>query len=281
MLAIVGAGVMGTGLAALAVGHGHDVVLIEPDPAALATAAERVAGQVRLARLCGAFPRGTRTGTLAVERRVDALRAVPVDAVLESVVERPDVKRAVLADVAAAVPGGTLLGSTTSAIPVDELASATGRPGDVVGLHFMNPPYRIRAVEVVRGARTGEHTMRRTMALLDGLGARAVEVGDGPGFVVNRILQRMINEAARIVEEGRCSPAAVDAALTECLGHRTGPLATADLIGLDNVADSLRVLHERTGDDGYRPCAALLAKVAAGDLGRKTGRGFYEYGERR
>jgi methoxymalonate biosynthesis protein len=281
VLAIVGAGVMGTGLAALAVGHGHDVVLVEADQRALATAAERVAGQVRLARLCGAFPRGTRPGTLAVERRVDALRTVPVEAVLESVVERPDVKHAVLADVAAAVPAGTLLGSTTSAIPVDELAEATGRPGDVVGMHFMNPPYRIRAVEVVRGARTSEDAVRRTMALLDGLGARAIEVGDGPGFVVNRILQRMINEAARIVEEGRCAPVAVDAALTECLGHRTGPLATADLIGLDNVVDSLRVLHDRTGDDGYRPCAALLRKVAAGDLGRKTGRGFYEYGERR
>jgi methoxymalonate biosynthesis protein len=114
--------------------------------------------------------------------------------------------------------------------------------------------------------------------LLGALDRDSVVVGDGPGFVINRILHRMINEAARIVEEGVATPEQVDALFQGCLGHRTGPLATADLIGLDNVADCLRVLHERTNDDGYRPCALLQRKVATGDLGHKTGGGFYEYG---
>jgi methoxymalonate biosynthesis protein len=114
--------------------------------------------------------------------------------------------------------------------------------------------------------------------LLGALDRDSVVVGDGPGFVINRILQRMINEAVRIVAEGVATPEQVDALFRGCLGHRTGPLASADLIGLDNVADSLRVLHERTGDDGYRPCALLERKVADGDLGRKTGKGIYQYG---
>jgi methoxymalonate biosynthesis protein len=167
--------------------------------------------------------------------------------------------------------------SNTSAIPIGELAQAIAHPGDLLGVHFMNPAYQITMVEVVRGPRTSDAALAAGLSVLAALGRRPVVVNDGPGFVINRVLQRMINESARIVAEGIGSAEAVDALFTGCLGHRSGPLATADLIGLDNVVDALTVLLERTGDDGYAPCDLLLAKVNQGHLGRKSGRGFFDY----
>jgi methoxymalonate biosynthesis protein len=276
---VLGAGVMGTGIAALAIGRGLPVTLVDVDEDRLATAESRVFRQLLAARFAGHLPVEGQPGGLAIAPSVVDVHAV--GAVVEAVTELAEVKATVLAEVSAVVPPGTLLVSNTSAIPIDELAASVARPEDLVGVHFMNPPYLIRTVEVIRGPRTGDAAMAATTALLAALGQTGVVVGDGPGFVVNRILQRTINEAARIVEEGRASPESVDALFEGCLGHRTGPLATADLIGLDNVVDSLRVLHERTGDDGYRPCALLTAKVDDGDHGRKTGRGFFDYGEAR
>jgi methoxymalonate biosynthesis protein len=274
---VLGAGVMGTGIAALATGCGLPVTLVDTDPDRLADAPARVARQLRLARLMGALAAGGPAGDLTTGATAADLAGSTV--VVEAVTEHAGRKAAAFAGASAAVAPGTLLVSNTSAIPIDELAEAVPRPEELVGVHFMNPPYLIRTVEVIRGPRTGDAALAAATALLSTLGREAVVVGDGPGFVVNRILQRMINEAARVVAEGRASPDAVDAVFTGCLGHRTGPLATADLIGLDNVVDSLRVLHERTGDDGYRPCELLLSKVNAGELGRKSGRGFFEYQE--
>jgi methoxymalonate biosynthesis protein len=272
-LAVLGAGVMGTGIATLATGRGLPVTLVDVDEDRLAAARAGVARQLRLARMMRSLPADVTAGPL--ETTTSLRDVVAATAVVEAVTERAHLKEAVLAEVSAAVRPGTLIASNTSAIPIDELANAAARPEDLVGIHFMNPPYLIRTVEVVRGPRSGEAAMSAAIALLAALGREPVVVGDGPGFVINRILQRMINEAARIVDEGRATPEAVDAVFTGCLGHRTGPLATADLIGLDNVVDSLRVLHERTGDDGYRPSPLLEAKVRAGDLGRKSGRGFF------
>jgi methoxymalonate biosynthesis protein len=275
-LAILGAGLMGAGIATLAVGNGMPVTLVDLDPDKLATADTRVASQLRMARLMGGLPRGATTGTLRTTGSVGDVAGATV--VVEAITELPDQKARALAAVSAVVAPGTALLSNTSAIPVDELAAAAARPGEVVGVHFMNPPYLIRLVEVVRGPRTAEATMAAVGGLLSALGRDMIVVGDGPGFVINRVLQRMINEAARIVEEGIASARDVDALFEGCLGHRTGPLATADLIGLDNVVDSLRVLRERTGDDGYRPCGLLVDKVRRGQFGRKSGQGFYEYG---
>ncbi|MEA2138959.1 MAG: methoxymalonate biosynthesis protein, partial [Solirubrobacteraceae bacterium] len=198
-------------------------------------------------------------------------------AVVESVTELPRVKARVLAEASAVVAPGTLLMTNTSGIPVDELADAVARPEDLVGTHFMNPPYLIRTVEVIRGPRSGDAAMAAVVELLEALGREGIVVGDGPGFVINRILQRTINEAARMVQEQLATPEAVDGLFTGCLGHASGPLATADLIGLDNVVDSLRVLRDRTGDAGYEPCELLLTKVGSGDFGRKTGRGFFDH----
>jgi len=188
------------------------------------------------------------------------------------------VKADVLAAASAATKGGTLFATNTSAIPVGELAAAVTDPAWLVGTHFMNPPYLVEAVEVVRGPDTSDEAMTAVHAMLAVLGRHAIVVGDGPGFVSNRILMRMINDAARMVAEGRAGPDALDEVFTGCLGHRMGPLATADLIGLDNVVDTLGVLHERTGDEAYRPCAPLLTAVREGRLGRKSGEGFHSYG---
>jgi methoxymalonate biosynthesis protein len=275
-IAVLGAGVMGTAIATLAVAHGVPVTLVEVDPAKLAGARAKVSQQLRLAKLMGHLPRTGEEGELVT---TDSLAdTATATAVVESITEKPELKAKVLTEVSTVVRPGTLIASNTSAIPIDELAASVARPAELVGIHFMNPPYLIRTVEVIRGPRTGDEAMAATTELLTALGREAVVVGDGPGFVINRILQRMINEAARIVEDGVATPEAVDALFTGCLGHQTGPLATADLIGLDNVVDSLRVLHERTGDDGYRPCALLEAKVRDGEHGRKSGRGFFEHG---
>lgn len=274
-VAVLGAGVMGTGIAALAVGSGVPVLLVDIDEERLAAARAGVAQQVRLAQFMGHLSATTTLGELATT--TDVTRVAGVTAVIEAVTEQLPAKTAALAGASAAIAPGTLVVSNTSAIPIDELAQHVARPEDVVGIHFMNPPYLIRTVELIRGPRSSDAAIEAAQRLLAELGQTPVLVGDGPGFVINRILQRAINEAARIVEEGVATPEAVDAVFTGCLGHRTGPLATGDLIGLDNVVDSLQVLLERTGDEGYRPCELLLTKVKAGEFGRKTGRGFYEY----
>ncbi|WP_431040640.1 3-hydroxyacyl-CoA dehydrogenase family protein [Streptomyces sp. P1-3] len=274
-LAVLGAGVMGVGIATLAQGHGVPVVLVDIREEALERAVGTIPRQLRLARLHGKLPReaapaGLRTTTSLAD-------VADATAVVEAVTELPDAKAKVLAEVSALIAPGTPVVSNTSAIPIDELAGHAARPQDVVGAHFMNPPYLIRTVEVIRGPRTSDAALDAVLSLLAALDRESVVVGDGPGFVINRILQRVINEAARVVEEGVASPESVDALFKGCLGHSTGPLATGDLIGLDNVVDSLRVLRDRTGDAGYEPCDLLLAKVRAGDFGRKTGRGFYAY----
>jgi methoxymalonate biosynthesis protein len=274
-LAVLGAGVMGTAIATLAIGRGFAVTLLDVDAGALERARRAVPQQLRMARLMGALPRGADAGELTTTSAISDLAGAA--AVVESVTELPRVKARVLAEASAVVAPGTLLMTNTSGIPVDELADAVARPQDLVGTHFMNPPYLIRTVEVIRGPRSGDAAMAAVLDLLEALDREGIVVGDGPGFVVNRILQRTINEAARMVQEQLATPEAVDGLFTGCLGHASGPLATADLIGLDNVVDSLRVLRDRTGDAGYEPCELLLTKVGSGDFGRKTGRGFFDH----
>jgi methoxymalonate biosynthesis protein len=276
-IAVVGAGVMGVGIASLAVGHGLPVVLVDAAEDVLGRAPEVVNDHVRLGRLLGTLPAEAALGRLTMSMSIEAVSTA--GAVVETVTELPEVKAMVLTEVSAAVPPGTLLTSNTSAIPVAELAAATVRPEDLVGTHFMNPAHLIEAVEVVRGADTGDAAMASLESLFSVLGRRMIVVGDGPGFVSNRILMRVINDAARMVEEGRAAAKDVDDIFVSCFGHRTGPLATADLIGLDNVVDTLHVLFARTGDDTYSACPELVARVQAGCFGRKTGQGFFEYGE--
>ena len=274
-IAVVGAGVMGVGIATLALTRGLPVLLVDVDGARLDDARTRVAAELRMAQLMGRLPEGTTAGALETATTTGGVARATV--VIEATTEDLDVKAKVLAELSATVRPGTPLISNTSSIPIDELAGFAQRPHEVVGTHFMNPPYLIRTVEVIRGVRTGEDTMAAVGDALAALGQEPIVVKGAPGFVTSRLLHPMINDAARIVQEGTASVEAVDALMENCLGHRTGPLRTADLIGIDNLVDSLQVLYARTGDEGCRPCDLLLEKVRLGHHGRKSGRGFYEY----
>ncbi|WP_030228520.1 3-hydroxyacyl-CoA dehydrogenase family protein [Actinoalloteichus caeruleus] len=276
-LTVLGAGVMGTGITAMAVGHGVPVVLVDVDADALARARAEVLGKVRHARLMGTLPEDRAEGELVTTSSVGA-ECSDATAVVEATTEIPEMKAKALGEIAAAVPEGTPLISTTSGIPIDEMADWVPRPADLVGTHFMNPAYLINTVEMIRGPRTAESTMARATALLEAMARRVIVVRDAPGFVTSRLLHPMINAAARVVGEGTATVEDVDELMRGCLGHPVGPLRTADLIGIDNLVDSLVVLHERTGDESARPCELLVAKVREGNLGRKTGRGFYDYG---
>lgn len=275
-LAIIGAGVMGTGIATLALGCGIQVVLVDTDPDKAENAPSAINRQLRHARLLKAFSDGQSLGKLTVTTSIG--EATDVTTVIEAVTEDPGIKAKVLAQVSETVAPDTLLISNTSGIPIDEMAAHVVRPDMLIGIHFMNPSYLIKTVEVIRGYRVGDVAMEKVSSLLAALDRKAIVVKDAPGFVTSRLLHPMINDAARIVSEGTASVEAVDALMQGCLGHPTGPLRTGDLIGLDNLADSLNVLLERTGDERYRPCELLLEKVRAGDLGQKAGHGFYDYG---
>ncbi|QDY75238.1 3-hydroxyacyl-CoA dehydrogenase family protein [Streptomyces qinzhouensis] len=274
-LAVVGAGVMGTNITALAAGHGVSVTLVDIDDEILATARTTIRHKLKHAQLMGALPanrpQGTVTTTTSLADIADATT------VIEAVVEITEVKRKVLAEVSALVTPGTLLISNTSCVPVDEMADWVARGEELVGVHFMNPSYLIKMVEVIRGSATTDATMDAVGALLRALDREALVVNDAPGFVINRLLHPLINRAAMLVQEGVATAETVDGLLEGCLGHSTGPLRTADLIGIDNLVDSLRVLHERTGDPECDPCELMLRKVRDGHHGRKTGRGFYDY----
>ncbi|QWF85155.1 3-hydroxybutyryl-CoA dehydrogenase [Amycolatopsis sp. CA-230715] len=268
---------MGTGIAALALGHGIPVVLVDIDDTTLETARDRIRQQLRHAQLMGALPPEVGQGELTTTAEIAEVG--PTTAVIEAVTESAGTKAKVFAELSAVMRPGVPLISNTSGIPIAEMAGWTARPEQLVGTHFMNPSYLIRMVEVSRGPRTADATVDAVVALLTALGRRAVLVGDAAGFVTSRLLHPMINAAARIVEQRTATVEAVDELMEGCLGHPTGPLRTADLIGLDNLVDSLAALYKRTGDQNCKPCDLLLQKVRDGDLGRKTGHGFYEYGK--
>ncbi len=273
-LAVLGAGVMGVSITTLALGRGVPVVLVETDPEKRADAPARIERELRTAQLMGVRTDAPRGELVTSASAADCAGA---DVVIEAITEEAELKIAALTEVGARVGTGTALVTNTSSIPVDELAAKLPHPENLLGVHFMNPTYMIETVEVIRGSRTAQHSMDAVGRLLTALGRRGVFVGDGPGFVTSRVLHRMINDAARVVQEGRATAEDVDTLMQECLGHRTGPLRTADLIGIDNLVDSLWVLHQRTGDEGCRPCDLLLQKVRDGEHGRKSGHGFYSY----
>ncbi|NLE80821.1 MAG: 3-hydroxyacyl-CoA dehydrogenase family protein [Rhodococcus sp.] len=275
---VVGAGTMGTGVAQCLAQSGYRVTVVDSDPDALGRASKNLSDALRLAILLGRS-RGDPQSVLARVHWTDRLDDL-ADAtfVVECVRERLGQKEELFGALDRVLPAAATIASCTSAIPIDRLASATNRPGDVVGLHFMNPAPLKEAVEVVRGPRTSERTLDAALTLVSALGKEGLVVGDGPGFVLNRVLMLCIAEAATTLGSGIADAETIDALFERCLGHAMGPLRTADLIGLDNVRDTLNVLEELTGDSGYRVPDSLTALVAAGHLGRKSGEGFHDYG---
>jgi 3-hydroxybutyryl-CoA dehydrogenase len=279
-IGVVGAGTMGHGIAQVAVQSGYEVVLADTVPAAL----ERGVAQVAkgLGRLVdkGKLAADARDQALSrLEPAADLTGFARVDLAVEAVVERLDVKQAVLAELDRVCPPHAILATNTSSISITRLAAATRRPPQVIGMHFMNPVPLMQLVEVIRGLATAQATYDAVEEAARRMGKTPVEVHDAPGFVSNRVLMPMINEAIFCLYEGVGKAEAIDQVMKLGMNHPLGPLALADLIGLDVCLDILRVLHQGFGDPKYRPCPLLAQMVDAGRLGRKSGRGFYDYAD--
>ena len=276
--AVIGAGTMGNGIAHVFAQHGWEVALIDTAPAALDSA---------VATIRANLDRQVKKGTLAPEAPAEVLaRITPATGldsaagaalVVEAASENPAVKFSVFEQLDRVCAPDAILATNTSSISITEIAARTRRPEQVIGMHFMNPVPVMQLVEVIRGYATTDATTRSVMQTAAALGKTPVEVNDYPGFVSNRVLMPMINEAIFCVMEGVATPEAIDTVMKLGMAHPMGPLALADFIGLDVCLAILEVLQAGLGDDKYRACPLLRKMVAAGYLGRKSGRGFFEY----
>ncbi len=269
---VVGAGQMGGGIAQVVAASGRRVSLHDAVPGAVERAREAMERSLaKLAEKGGPDP----AEVLARVEPVDGID--PAELMIEAVVEDAAVKEDVFRRADEALPPGAILASNTSSIPITSLAAATGRPDRVIGMHFFNPVPVLKLVEVIRGLQTSDETAAAIVALARELGKTPAEARDFPGFVSNRILMPFINEAAYALMEGVAEAEAIDTIATLGFAHPMGPLALADLIGLDTCVAIMEVLHEGLGDPRYAPCPLLRQYVQAGRLGRKAGRGFYAY----
>jgi 3-hydroxybutyryl-CoA dehydrogenase len=270
---VVGAGQMGAGIAQVVAASGRDVLLHDTFPDAVERGLETIGRSLsKLHEKGGPEP----AGVLARITPVDALG--DADLMIEAIVESAEAKKELFRAADDALPAGAVLASNTSSIPITELAAATSRPELVIGMHFFNPVPVLALVEVIRADQTSDETAAAIADLARDLGKTPAEANDFPGFVSNRILMPFINEAAYALMEGVAEPEAIDTVAKLGFAHPMGPLALADLIGLDTCVAIMQVLHDGLGDPKYAPCPLLRRHVAAGRLGRKSGRGFYAYG---
>ncbi len=278
-IAVIGAGTMGNGIAHVFALAGHDVTLIDVDQsrldAGLATIEKNLARQVKKE----AITEQEQVETLArIACATDLSADVRVaDLIVEAATENPTIKAEIFRALDAAAKPEAILASNTSSISITQIAAETERPAQVIGMHFFNPVPLMKLVEIVRGLETSDETFQSVYDLSEKLGKTPVEVNDYAGFVSNRILMPMINEAVYCVMEGVATPEDIDTVMRLGMAHPMGPLTLADFIGLDVCLSIMEVLHRELGDSKYRPCPLLRKMVTAGRLGRKSGRGFYEY----
>jgi 3-hydroxybutyryl-CoA dehydrogenase len=280
--AVIGAGTMGNGIAHVLAQHGWEVALVDSAPDALDKATATIRANL---------DRQVKKGTIAPEAPAQILGRVKTgtslegaagaELVVEAASENPAVKFSIFEQLDRIAPPAAILATNTSSISITEIAARTRRPEQVIGMHFMNPVPVMQLVEVIRGHATSDATTAKVMETARAMGKTPVEVHDYPGFVSNRVLLPMINEAIFCVMEGVATPEAIDTVMKLGMAHPMGPLALADFIGLDVCLAILDVLHRGLGDDKYRACPLLRRMVAANQLGRKTGRGFYDYGAAR
>ena len=277
-IGVVGAGTMGNGIAHVFAHNGWSVALVDVAAPLLEKA---------LATIRGNFDRQVKKGNVTPEARDAALALIATgsdfaavadaDLIVEAATEKRELKFKLFEEMDRVAKPDAILASNTSSISITEIGARTKRPGAVIGMHFMNPVPMMLLVEVIRGQATSDGTTAQVMDIARALGKTPVEVSDYPGFVANRVLMPMINEAVFCLMEGVATAESIDTVMKLGMNHPMGPLALADLIGLDTCLSILDVLHEGLGDDKYRPCPLLKRMVAAGYLGRKSGRGFFDY----
>ena len=277
-VAVIGAGQMGNGIAHVFAQSGLEVTMIDVSPDALSRARTVIAANLDRQIKKGALQSADKDAVLArikSEQALDAAEAASL--VVEAATENRDLKFKIFSDLDAVARSGAILATNTSSISITEIAARTKRPESVIGMHFMNPVPVMQLVEVIRGLATSDDTTARVLELTKTIGKTPVEVRDYPGFVANRILMPMINEAVYCVMEGVGTVESIDTVMKLGMNHPMGPLALADFIGLDTCLAILEVMHDGLGDPKYRPCPLLRTYVAAGWLGRKSKRGFYAY----
>src|SRR5687767_1979399 len=277
-IAVLGAGQMGNGIAHVFAHAGYAVTMIDISREALARGRDTIAKNLDRQVKKGATTAEEREKTLGRVATAESLEAESgATIVIEAVTEQLDLKFRIFGDLHRFASAGAILATNTSSISITEIAARTSRPDAVIGMHFMNPVPVMQLVEVIRGLATSAETTQRVFSLAQAMGKTPVEVNDAPGFVANRVLMPMINEAIFCLMEGVGTPEAIDTVMKLGMNHPMGPLALADLIGLDTCLAIMEVLHSGLGDDKYRPCPLLRKYVDAGWLGRKSGRGFYKY----
>ena len=277
-VAVIGAGQMGNGIAHVFAQAGFPVAMIDVSADALARGRSTIEKNLDRQLKKGTIDAAAKAAALGnIETSTELAASGDAALVVEAATERVDLKYRIFEELDRVAPAGAVLATNTSSISITEIAARTKRPGQVIGMHFMNPVPVMQLVEVIRGLATTDETTGRVMDLAKRVGKTPVEVNDYPGFVANRILMPMINEAVYCLMEGVGEPEAIDTVMKLGMNHPMGPLALADLIGLDTCVAILEVLQAGLGDPKYRPCPLLRKYVAAGWLGRKSGRGFYSY----
>jgi 3-hydroxybutyryl-CoA dehydrogenase len=277
-VAVVGAGTMGNGIAHVFAQAGWNTVLIDVSEEAIARGLQTIKKNLDRQVKKGAVSSAQSAGILGRIRSSSSFDEVKTaELVVEAATENPEVKFKIFRDLDRLAPAGTILASNTSSISITKIAAQTKRPAQVIGMHFMNPVPVMQLVEVIRGKETSDETMKKTVDIVKALDKTPVEVNDAPGFVSNRVLMPMINEAIFCVQDGIATPEAVDEVMKLGMSHPLGPLALADLIGLDVCLSIMKVLQDGLDKQKYRPASLLEQMVAAGKLGRKSGQGFYAY----
>ena len=278
MVGVLGAGTMGNGIAHVFARSGFDVRLCEVEQRFLDRGVETIRKNLDRVAAKGKLTAEEAAASLQrIQGTLDRSSLAECDFVIEAATEKFEIKSQLFVELDSILPKHVILASNTSSISITKLAAQTKRPEQVIGMHFFNPVPVMKLVEVIRGLATSQATYDTVKSLSEKLGKTPVEVNDAPGFVSNRVLMPLLNEAMFAVMEGVATPEAIDEVFKLGMAHPMGPLTLADFIGLDVCLDIMRVLHDGLGDPKYRPCPLLIRMVDAGWLGRKSGRGFYTY----